>query len=207
MRPSLKIETWNLLSELGRTQSLAQAAERLEMDLPAASRLVSSLEKELGIELLDRKRKPAQIVTKSLELFSEADRIARQFQRLLKTVDSIKHQDTIKPKRILKVSLPANIDRSAYLNAFSNFERKHPGLRVEVLIDAGEEGLLNKWRGRCGLLRISACKRSYHMDPSGTQRYVSHGFARLPSSARSSAKRRRTSEPYAPAEKHFQSIF
>lgn len=43
----------------------------------------------------------------------------------------------------MKVSLPANIDRSAYLNAFSNFERKHPGLRVEVLIDAGEEGLLN----------------------------------------------------------------
>ncbi len=65
---------------------MVQAAERLEMGLPAASRLVSSLEKELGIELLDRKRKPAQIVTKSLELFSEADRIARQYQRLLKTV-------------------------------------------------------------------------------------------------------------------------
>lgn len=143
MRPSLKIETWNLLSELGRTKSLTQAAERLDMDLPAASRLVSSLEKELGVEILDRKRKPAQIVTKSLELFSEADRIARQYQRLLKTAESIKHQDTIKPKRILKVSLPANIDRSAYLNAFSNFERKHSGLRVEVLIDAGEDGLLN----------------------------------------------------------------
>ena len=142
MRPSLKIETWNLLSELGRTKSLTQAAERLDMDLPAASRLVSSLEKELGVEILDRKRKPAQIVTKSLELFSEADRIARQYQRLLKTAESIKHQDTIKPKRILKVSLPANIDRSAYLNAFSNFERKHSGLRVEVLIDAGEDGLL-----------------------------------------------------------------
>lgn len=41
------------------------------------------------------------------------------------------------------MSLPANIDRSAYLNAFSNFERKHSGLRVEVLIDAGEDGLLN----------------------------------------------------------------
>lgn len=121
MRPSLKIETWNLLSELGRTKSLAQAAERLDMDLPAASRLVSSLEKELGVEILDRKRKPAQIVTKSLELFSEADRIARQYQRLLKTAESIKHQDTIKPKRILKVSLPANIDRSAYLNAFFKF--------------------------------------------------------------------------------------
>lgn len=143
MRPSLKIETWNLLSELGRTQSLAQAAERLNIDLSAASRLVSSLENELGIELLDRRRKPAKIVAKSLELFSEADRIARQYQRLLKTAESIKHQDTIKPKRILKVSLPANIDRSAYLNAFSNFERQHPGLRVEVLIDAGEEGLLN----------------------------------------------------------------
>lgn len=96
MRPSLKIETWNLLSELGRTKSLTQAAERLDMDLPAASRLVSSLEKELGVEILDRKRKPAQIVTKSLELFSEADRIARQYQRLLKTAESIKHQDTIK---------------------------------------------------------------------------------------------------------------
>ena len=57
MRPSLKIETWNLLSELGRTKSLAQAAERLDMDLPAASRLVSSLEKELGVEILDRKKK------------------------------------------------------------------------------------------------------------------------------------------------------
>ena len=64
MRPSLKIETWSLLSELGRTKGLTQAAERLDMDLPAASCLVSSLEKELGIELLDRKRKPAQIVTK-----------------------------------------------------------------------------------------------------------------------------------------------
>ena len=64
MRPSLKIETWSLLSELGRTKGLTQAAERLDMDLPAASRLVSSLEKELGIDLLDRKRKPAQIVTK-----------------------------------------------------------------------------------------------------------------------------------------------
>lgn len=62
------------------------------MDLPAASRLVSSLEKELGVEILDRKRKPAQIVLKSLELFSEADRIARQYQRLLKTAESIKHQ-------------------------------------------------------------------------------------------------------------------
>ena len=120
MRPSLKIETWNLLSELGRTKSLAQAAERLDMDLPAASRLVSSLEKELGVEILDRKRKPAQIVTKSLELFSEADRIARQYQRLLKTAESIKHQDTIKPKRILKVSLPANIDRSAYSVSYTH---------------------------------------------------------------------------------------
>lgn len=45
------------------------------------------------------------------------------------------------------------------------------------------------------------------MDSSGTQRYVSHGFTRLPPSARISAKRRRTSEPYAPAEIHFQSIF
>lgn len=89
------------------------------------------------------KKKTGADVTKSLELFSEADRIARQYQRLLKTAESIKHQDTIKPKRILKVSLPANIDRSAYLNAFSNFERKHSGLRVEVLIDAGEDGLLN----------------------------------------------------------------
>lgn len=34
--------------ELGRTKSSAQAAERLDMDLPAASRLVSSLEKESG---------------------------------------------------------------------------------------------------------------------------------------------------------------
>lgn len=41
------------------------------------------------------------------------------------------------------MSLPANIDRSAYLNVFSNSERKHSGLRVEVLIDAGEDGLLN----------------------------------------------------------------
>ena len=117
MRPSLKIEIWKLLSELGRTKSLAQAAERLDMDLPAASRLVSSLEKELGVEILDRKRKPAQIVTKSLELFSEADRIARQYQRLLKTAESIKHQDTIKPEQSLR--------------------------RVGGLIDAGEDGLLN----------------------------------------------------------------
>jgi len=167
MRPSLKIEIWNLLSELGRTKSLAQAAERLDMDLPAASRLVSSLEKELGVEILDRKRKPAQIVTKSLELFSEADRIARQYQRLLKTAESIKHQDTIKPKRILKVSLPANIDRSAYLNAFSNFERKHSGLRVEVLIDAGEDGLLN------GAADIGLQKKASH----GSQRDTTLRFS------------------------------
>ena len=121
MRPSLKIETWNLLSELGRTKSLAQAAERLDMDLPAASRLVSSLEKELGVEILDRKRKPAQIVTKSLELFSEADRIARQYQRLLKTAESIKHQDTIKPKRILESELAGEYRSQCLLECVFKF--------------------------------------------------------------------------------------
>ena len=49
---------WRLLLALGQTGSLTKAAIATDLELSTASRLLSGLEKELGITLVDRQVKP-----------------------------------------------------------------------------------------------------------------------------------------------------
>lgn len=68
MNPSDNLNIWKLVLALGRTGNLTKAAIHVDMELSAASRVIVSLEDELGATLIDRRTKPYKLtpVAKSL---------------------------------------------------------------------------------------------------------------------------------------------
>ena len=55
-----EIRCWELLNAFFEEESLAKAAERLDLDLSAASRLISKLEQYVDEPLLNRCRRPVE---------------------------------------------------------------------------------------------------------------------------------------------------
>lgn len=60
MRPKNNLLNWKVLESLERTGNLTQACIENDCDLSTASRQLAALEEDLGISLLDRRRKPMQ---------------------------------------------------------------------------------------------------------------------------------------------------
>ena len=59
MKRSENIGVWKLVCAYAKAGSLKAASDAMELDPAAASRLISELETELGVALIDRSRKPA----------------------------------------------------------------------------------------------------------------------------------------------------
>lgn len=58
MRPKNNLLNWKVLESLERTGNLTQACIENDCDLSTASRQLAALEEDLGVSLLDRRRKP-----------------------------------------------------------------------------------------------------------------------------------------------------
>jgi len=76
-----RIRAWQLFIETSRLGSLALAAEALSFPLPKASRLISSLEDELGFLLLDRTKKPAALTKEGQALVLDGSANGESFGR------------------------------------------------------------------------------------------------------------------------------
>lgn len=137
-----RIRAWQLFIETSRLGSLAFAAEALSFPLPKASRLISSLEDELGFQLLDRTKKPAVLTQEGQALVPDAQGLISQWGILKEKADFLRQGDFELSRRSLRISLPVNMDRSVFFEALQNLPIKHPGLQLEFCADVGQQALL-----------------------------------------------------------------
>ncbi len=68
MNISQNLEAWEALVLTAKTGNVSKTALLLDMDIPKVSRLISSLEKELGYELLDKSKRPFKPTKRNVKL-------------------------------------------------------------------------------------------------------------------------------------------
>ena len=161
-----RIRAWQLFIETSRLGSLALAEEALSFPLPKASRLISSLEDELGFQLLDRTKKPAVLTAEGQALVLDTQGLISQWGILREKADALRKGNFDLSRRSLRISLPVNMDRSVFFEALQNLPIKHPGLQLEFCADVGQQALLEgkadiAWFGykleERGLVAIPMC--------------------------------------------------
>ena len=115
-----RIRAWQLFIETSRLGSLALAEEALSFPLPKASRLISSLEDELGFQLLDRTKKPAVLTAEGQALVLDTQGLISQWGILREKADALRKGNFDLSRRSLRISLPVNMDRSVFFEALQN---------------------------------------------------------------------------------------
>lgn len=77
--------------ELSKTLNFSQVAEQLGISQPALSKQISSLEKELGIDLFDRSFTPIRLTPAGEHFFQEAQELLYREDQLLHSMESFKN--------------------------------------------------------------------------------------------------------------------
>jgi DNA-binding transcriptional LysR family regulator len=112
----------------------ARAAARLNLTQSAASRQILSLEAELGVPLFDR------IGSRRVQLTSEGEDLLQRSRRLLADVNALGERARfLKGGQVgvLRVGSTAQFIESALVDFIVRHQRRHPGVEVRLIEDAG----------------------------------------------------------------------
>ncbi|MCO6008458.1 LysR family transcriptional regulator [Actinoallomurus purpureus] len=124
----MRIEQLEYLAAVTRLGSLRQAAQELHVSQPALSETLRNLERELAVQLLDRKRSGASLSVDGRELLP-------YFTDVLDAVDRLKraaHQQH-QSKRMVRLGTVNAATVSLLAPALQAFADAHPETSVEVL--------------------------------------------------------------------------
>ena len=135
---------WKVLLTIADLGSLKQAAGKLWIDPPLASRMLANLEDELGIFLLDRRSRPAVLTKEAQEILPSVSQLIQSHEALLSLTQNLRKDQNLQTRRTLRISLPVNMDRTPILSALLDYESLLPGVHFEILADRGLKALINR---------------------------------------------------------------
>lgn len=141
VNPSDNLNVWKLILALGRTGNLTKAAIHADMELSAASRLIVSLEDELGANIIDRRTKPYKLTPVAKSLLTRIE----QMLTLHKSVLLDATWDEGAPLRtLIRFGVPNNIARKPVLEHLSHY-RTHvdPTVEFELISDLTHADVLS----------------------------------------------------------------
>ncbi|MGN1191609.1 MAG: LysR family transcriptional regulator [Dorea sp.] len=102
------------------------AAERLHISQSSLSKQIIKLEKELGIQLLDRSRRSASLTEAGKTFYQEAQKLRTQYQEMLREMN---RYQTHKKLRIGTLPILTQYHLTPRFQAFS---ATHPGVRLHI---------------------------------------------------------------------------
>lgn len=131
---------WRLLLALGRTGSLTKAAIATDVELSTASRLLSGLEKELGVTLVDRQKKPMCMSQNMAPVLHYVQALVDAHHQAL---DRIENLSTTDLRVTLRVSVPSNISRSTLVHLMDRYKSVDPAVDLELYSNMDHTDVLN----------------------------------------------------------------
>ena len=124
----MRIEQLEYLAVVARLGSFRRAAEELHISQPALSEAVRSLERELGIDLLERGRHGATVSDSGRELFPQILTVLDSVDRL--RLDAGKQHLSI---RVIRVGTVSTATVPLLTPAIRQFRETHRATQVEII--------------------------------------------------------------------------
>lgn len=126
----MRVEQLEYLAAVTRLGSLRRAAEEVHLSQPALSETLRNLERELGVELLERKRSGARISDTGRELLPHINEVLNAVDRLRQAAD-MQHRVS----RRLRLGTVNAATVTLLTPAIREFRTAHPSTPVEVVAD------------------------------------------------------------------------
>ena len=122
---------WKMIELMSRGFSLTEAARKVGMELPAASKAISRLEQTLDLPLVDRTVRPMRLSAQSVQLLPKIRDVVAAQEGFLAAVGSLGNDK----HALLRFSLSHGSLNSKKMQAFNNYQAAHPDLQLEVVVD------------------------------------------------------------------------
>ncbi|OPA84011.1 LysR family transcriptional regulator [Pseudomonas fluorescens] len=110
------------------TGSFSRASDQLALPRSTVSKLITDLEKHLGIKLMHRTTRALAPTSEGLDYYSHARRLVAE----LDEVDSALRGQTLKPGGHLRVDAPASFANCLLIPALVDFHREFPDITVAL---------------------------------------------------------------------------
>jgi len=124
----VRIEQLEYIQAVRRLGSLRRAAEELHLSQPALSETVRNLERELGVDLLERRRSGATISDAGRELLPHIDSVLEAVDRLRQAAGDQHHTS-----RVVRVGTVNAATVPLVIPTVRAFRESHPATQVEVV--------------------------------------------------------------------------
>jgi DNA-binding transcriptional LysR family regulator len=116
-------------------QTVTRAAEMLHISQPAATRLIASLEEDIGFSLFDRVKGRLQPTAEAMTLYQEVQRSLLGVERIARTAQDIR---TLKRGSLHIACAPA-MGLSFVPRAIAAFTAKHDQVQISLVVHSSRE--------------------------------------------------------------------
>lgn len=132
--------------------SFTRAAEILNYSQSGVSHMISDLEKEWGIPLLERGKAGVKLTSDGLKILPYAQNLCRELENLQSQVDELNHLQS----GLIRIGTFSSVATHWLPNIIREFQKDYPGIEYELLL--GDYTEIEEWiqtgRVDCGFLRL-----------------------------------------------------
>jgi DNA-binding transcriptional LysR family regulator len=133
----LDVKRLNILREVAHRNSFSAAADSLYLSQSAVSQQIATLEREVGMRLLDRTREGPKLTDAGRVLVGHAEAAIARLEEAERDLAAIAGLESGE----LRVASFPSASATVLTEAVSIFDRRHPGVRLSVADAEPEESL------------------------------------------------------------------
>jgi len=124
----MDLDQLQLFRDIAQTRSISRGAEMNGLTQSAASQAVQEMERRLGVQLLDRSRRPLNVLPAGQLLYDFARDVLRRRQDLLAQIEDLKGER----HGVVRVAAIYSVGLSEMARLEEEFRKRMPGVRIEV---------------------------------------------------------------------------
>ena len=124
----MDLDQLQLFRDIAQARSISRGAAMNGLTQSAASQAVQELERRLGVQLLDRSRRPLVVLPAGQRLYDFARDVLRRRQDFLAQLEELKKEGS----SVVRVAAIYSVGLSQMSRLEEAFRRRMPGVRVEV---------------------------------------------------------------------------
>ncbi|SDD57963.1 DNA-binding transcriptional regulator, LysR family [Paenibacillus sp. UNCCL117] len=131
----MEVRDLQYVIELARLRSFTKAAEALHITQPTLSKMIRSLEQELGVDLFVRIGKRVEVTDAGALICEQGRSIVQAFDNLDRALKDL----TGLSKGSIRIGLPPMAGSSFFAGVMSRFRDRYPGLTILMVEDGARK--------------------------------------------------------------------